>query len=74
MQELYIIRCGKTQLFKIGISKDPKKRCKQLQTGNPHILKILFTFKLNEKYCNIEASQLESTIHKFLKQYNISFS
>ena len=61
MQELYIIRCGDSDLFKIGISKYPEKRLKQLQTGNPHILKILFTFKVSEKYKNIEAQKIEHT-------------
>lgn len=68
MKELYIIRCGDSDLFKIGISKCPEKRLKQLQTGNPHILKILFTFKVSEKYKNIEAQKIEHTIHQFLKE------
>ena len=70
-QKLYIIRCGKTQLFKIGISNNPESRCKQLQTGNPENLKVYFQFEINNnKYSNIEASQIECTIHRFLKEYN----
>ena len=66
MQKLYIIRSGETQLFKIGISKDPDKRLKQLQTGNPNLLKIYFTFQINNKYQNIKAVNIETTIHNFL--------
>jgi hypothetical protein len=69
MTNLYIIRCGDTQLFKIGISKNSNNRIKQLQTGNPNKLKLLFDFKINDKY-NVSASQIESTIHHFIKEYN----
>ena len=69
MQKLYIIRSGETQLFKIGISKDPDKRLKQLQTGNPNLLKIYFTFQINNKYQNIKAVNIETTLHNFLKEY-----
>ena len=68
MQKLYIIRSGKTQLFKIGISKSPEKRLKQLQTGNPNILKIYFVFTISNKYQYIEAVKVENTIHKYLKE------
>ena len=66
MQKLYIIRSGETQLFKIGISKDPDKRLKQLQTGNPNLLKIYFTFQINNKYQNVKAVNIETTLHNFL--------
>lgn len=69
-QQLYIIRCGKTQKFKIGISKDPQKRCKQLQTGNPEVLKIYFIVKINDKYQNVEAVKIETIIHQFLKEHD----
>jgi len=69
MQKLYIIRSGETQLFKIGISKDPDKRLKQLQTGNPNLLKIYFTFQINNKYQNVKAVNIETTIHNFLQEY-----
>ena len=67
-QQLYIIRCGNTNKFKIGVSKDPLKRCRQLQTGNPEILKIYFVFHINDSYKNIDAFKLEHIIHQFLKE------
>lgn len=69
MQKLYIIRCGDTHLFKIGISKDPEKRIKQLQTGNPNLLKLLYQFAVAEKI-PVPASKIEATIHSFLKEYH----
>lgn len=68
MTNLYIIRCGDTQLFKIGISKNCSKRIKQLQTGNPNKLKLLFEFKINNRE-SVKASKIESTIHTFLKEH-----
>ena len=34
----------------------------------PASIKILFTFKVSEKYKNIEAQKIEHTIHQFLKE------
>lgn len=51
--------------IKIGISKDPEKRLKQLQTGYPTKLKILFT---EEFYCKRNhLLKIESLIHKKVK-------
>lgn len=38
---LYIIQSDNTGNFKIGRSKNPRRRLKQLQTGNPNQLKIV---------------------------------
>jgi hypothetical protein len=38
---LYIIQSSNNGCFKIGRSKHPKKRLKQLQTGSPFELKII---------------------------------
>ena len=66
MTFIYIIRCGKQNLFKIGISKDVDKRLKQLQTGNPHKLKCIFRIESLE----IKATKIEATIHQFFKEAN----
>ncbi len=42
---LYIIQSDVTGMIKIGRSKDPVKRLKQLQTGNPNKLKLIATFE-----------------------------
>ena len=42
---LYIIQSDLTGMIKIGRSKDPAKRLKQLQTGNPNKLKLIACFE-----------------------------
>lgn len=42
---LYIIQSSMTGMIKIGRSKNPEKRLKQLQTGNPNKLKLIAEFK-----------------------------
>lgn len=42
---LYIIQSDLTGMIKIGRSKDPQKRLKQLQTGNPNKLKLIASFE-----------------------------
>ena len=66
MTFIYIIRCDKQNLFKIGISNNVDKRLKQLQTGNPYKLKCIYKIKSLE----IKASKIEATIHQFLKEAN----
>ena len=43
--DLYIIQSDVTGMIKIGRSKDPQKRLKQLQTGNPNKLKLIAYFE-----------------------------
>ena len=42
---LYFIQSDVTGMIKIGRSKDPQKRLKQLQTGNPNKLKLIACFE-----------------------------
>ena len=51
--------------FKIGISKDPEQRVKQLNTGNADELKLVYTKKAPLGY------QDEAAIHTKLKDFNI---
>lgn len=56
---LYIIQAD-NDLYKIGISKDPSKRLKQLQTGNGQKLRLYKTYQvINERV-------LEKKIHAML--------
>lgn len=50
---------------KIGRSKNPDKRLKQLQTGNPNILKIYRLIKFDPKI------NMEVIIHKYFRDVNI---
>ena len=42
---LYFIQSALTGMIKIGRSRDPQKRLKQLQTGNPNKLKLIASFE-----------------------------
>lgn len=57
---LYIISNHKGQV-KIGISKHPEKRLKQLQTGNPHPLKLEGVFHVEDYY--------EKRLHYLLRNF-----
>lgn len=58
---LYIIGAD-NDLYKIGISKNPDKRLKQLQTGNGNKLRIIRTFEVANE------SMLEKKLHNMLWQ------
>ena len=61
MDHLYIIQSDQTGALKIGRSKNPKNRLKQLQTGSPYKLKLLVS--VNDK------GHLEKRLHERLKNY-----
>ena len=60
---LYIIQSDFTGMIKIGRSKDPIKRLKQLQTGNPNMLKLIAYFK--------DQGWKEKFIHENLSRYRL---
>lgn len=60
MRYVYLIR-GNDSNYKIGITKNPKQRLKQLQTGNSDTLTLI------ETYQSEYASKIESSLHN---QYN----
>ena len=62
---VYIIRQGNQRIYKIGISDKPHKRVKQLQTGNPYPLRIIFQTPI---ISSINCRKVESVIHKYLKE------
>jgi len=49
VKSVYLIR-GNDGKYKIGIAKNPKKRIKQLQTGNSDELTLIETYP-SEKAC-----------------------
>lgn len=67
MAFLYLIKeefpSEKEIYYKIGITKekDPYKRLKKLQTGNPNILSFQFLFETKYPY------KLESIMHEYYK-------
>lgn len=65
MDYIYIIS-NSNGFVKVGVSKNPTKRVKQLQTGNGEKLKLLFTeeFECTRKHL----LHIEKKIHKDLSQ------
>ena len=64
---IYIIGSEKPP-YKIGISKDPEKRLRNIQTGHPHRLRILELRETDSKKTKL----LESVIHKHLSNYRMT--
>jgi len=62
---VYLISCGDNNVrpTKVGVSDDPYKRIKELQTGNPRQLKIEFIIECSDRE---HAFHLEKTIHEVL--------
>lgn len=54
--------------YKIGFTKDPDKRLKTLQTGNPKKLQIHYKEQINEN----EVKYIEKQIHNELKRKQVS--
>jgi len=62
---LYLIKEEGSSNYKIGISKDPETRLKQLQTGNSNRLALVYTTKAENRY------KEERKIHKILEAYKL---
>lgn len=58
MKQIYLIQSQEDGYYKIGISKHPQKRIKQLQTGNSSELKLISTYET--EYAN----KIEKTLHR----------
>jgi len=54
----YLIKDDDNGLYKIGIAKDPQKRLKELQTGNPFQLRIV------ETYLSEYSNKVEKSLHR----------
>lgn len=59
---LYLIQCDETQQIKIGVSKNPNKRLKQLQTGNGSKLRLLKVYQIENDIF------IEKRLHKMFWQ------
>lgn len=63
---VYVIQESESGNLKIGVSKNPAARLKQLQTGNSQTLKLLYTSLV----C-ANAFELESSVHEAFAEYAI---
>lgn len=50
MKHIYLIQSLEDSRYKIGVSKHPNKRLKQLQTGNSSELKLVESFQTDYAY------------------------
>lgn len=57
MKYVYLIQSLENGYYKIGVSKNPKKRIKQLKTGNSSKLKLIETYKSDL------ANKIEKSLH-----------
>jgi len=57
MKHIYLIQSQEDGYYKIGVSKHPNKRVKQLQTGNSSELKLI------ESYESEYAIKIERSLH-----------
>lgn len=64
---VYIIQQRGSRLFKFGVSKDPRRRLKTLQTGNAAELALLIDFPCKD----VSAYAAEATIHRYLKDCRV---
>jgi predicted GIY-YIG superfamily endonuclease len=62
---LYLIKNIDNSTYKIGVSKNPSTRIKQLQTGNASKLEIIHIFKTTFPY------KIESSLHRKYSLQNI---
>ena len=60
-QKIYIIEDTLHKIYKIGISNNPNKRLKQLQTGSHSKLEIYKTYEVNN------ARLIETSLHNGFK-------
>jgi len=58
MKQVYLIQSLEDSYYKIGVSKHPKKRVKQLQTGNSSELKLI------ESYESEYADKIEKALQR----------
>lgn len=60
---VYVMEAG--GMFKIGVTTNVRKRRKQIQTGNPHQVKVVWTREFDN------AVIVEITLHKLLRKHRM---
>lgn len=64
MDKIYLIKSLNEGVYKIGVSKSPNKRLKEVQTGNPSPIDILYLYETENAY------KIEKALHNRYSQYN----
>jgi len=65
---MYLIRCGDSSYYKVGIAENPHERLATLQIGCPYILAIVMTCCFSSRSV---AQKAEGQTHANLKAYNV---
>lgn len=60
---IYVIRFGKTDLFKIGVSQNPKRRLKDLNAISPEPIGVLGIYKFKNVY------EMEECVHDNFEEF-----
>ncbi len=69
---LYIIRCGRSKFYKIGVTNDLEKRLATHQTGCPYELKIICYFEADlSDFLGREITYLESFLHRNYDDFRV---
>ncbi|HHF3026173.1 TPA: GIY-YIG nuclease family protein [Vibrio diabolicus] len=69
---LYIIRCGRSKYYKIGVTNDLEKRLATHQTGCPYELKLICYFEADlDDYLGKEIAYLESFLHNNYSEFRV---
>ncbi len=64
MDKIYLIKSLNEGVYKIGVSKSPNKRLKQIQTGNPAPVEILYLYETENAY------KIEKALHNRYSHFN----
>ena len=64
--EVYLMYINELNLYKIGVSKNTKKRIKHLQTGCPYLIEIRHVFKSKYPY------KVELALHNELRAFKVN--
>lgn len=63
-KSIYLIKSLDESCYKIGVSKNPTKRIRQLQTGNSYELELIYEYKTENAY------KIESILHRRYSHLN----
>ena len=75
MKYIYLIQSLENSYYKIGVSKHPKKRLSELQTGNSSPLKLVETYQTDFAHQIEKALQRRySHLHKEGEWFDMSIS
>jgi predicted GIY-YIG superfamily endonuclease len=66
---MFVYLLESAHCYKIGIAENVEKRIRQLQTGNPHKIYLIYSFLVKDRD---EALRLESRFHEILRRFNKS--